>query len=428
MIAEEIPSRNKGEAAILFGFLDLLKKIEREDINFSMFTFDKNSNDFNKEGIELVSYLENISNENEIIKFFTGIYFFIKLMIFSLFYSINRNLTDKLFTKEIWRVYSNADIVLVGHDGLLESLGSKTSKKHENWTFFFTYCSIFIYKILMKKKVIILAASIGAYSSAFIRKIAKISLNYVDLITLRDSKSYNYLETLNIKKPFSLTADLAFLMKPEPSNNLLLHKELTYLMNLNNIVGMTISNQFSQFRFPEIDSIENKYKEHLVFYSQVIDYIIEKYDSDIVLISHAIKKDKDDRMVYYDLLELINHKNKVHVLSKEYTPQLLKTFIGLCNIFIGERTHSNVAAVSMGVPTIVISEPNSFRNSMFNNILEDEFICDISKIEITALYEKIDKLIEMRDLYRNNILVKMGNIMNRSLENGKFLLDIVFNE
>ena len=72
LIAEEIPSKNKGEAAILFGLLEVLKKINKEAIKLSMFSFDKKSNDFNKEGVELVNYLENIANKNGILIFFTG--------------------------------------------------------------------------------------------------------------------------------------------------------------------------------------------------------------------------------------------------------------------------------------------------------------------------------------------------------------------
>ena len=81
----------------------------------------------------------------------------------------------------------------------------------------------------------------------------------------------------------------------------------------------------------------------------------------------------------------------------------------------------------MGVPTIIISEPNSHRNSMFKKIIDKEFICDISNIEINTLEVKIDKLIETDSISREDILVKIEKIKNRSLENGKYLSEILFN-
>jgi polysaccharide pyruvyl transferase WcaK-like protein len=65
------------------------------------------------------------------------------------------------------------------------------------------------------KPMIVCSATIGPFASSFLRNVAKRVLNEVDLITLREHYSKDYLYHIGINKPETvLTADLAFLLEP----------------------------------------------------------------------------------------------------------------------------------------------------------------------------------------------------------------------
>ena len=65
------------------------------------------------------------------------------------------------------------------------------------------------------KPVIVCSATIGPYENSFLRYIARRVLNEVDLITLREHYSKDYLSHIGVDKPEKvLTADLAFLLEP----------------------------------------------------------------------------------------------------------------------------------------------------------------------------------------------------------------------
>jgi polysaccharide pyruvyl transferase WcaK-like protein len=63
--------------------------------------------------------------------------------------------------------------------------------------------------------VLICSATIGPYNSRLLRWFARFCLNRVEVITLREKYSQDYLPTLGVTKPqIYLSADLAFLLNP----------------------------------------------------------------------------------------------------------------------------------------------------------------------------------------------------------------------
>ena len=103
--------------------------------------------------------------------------------------------------------------------------------------------------------------------------------------------------------------------------------------------------------------IINKEKETgitLKNYINLIDYILNKTDMNIVLIPHVIWKDNnDDREPLGYLYDLFKDSNRILLINDEDC-QKLKGIISKCRFFIGARTHSTIAAYSSCVPTLVV--------------------------------------------------------------------------
>ncbi len=155
-----------------------------------------------------------------------------------------------------------------------------------------------------------------------------------DLITARESISYNVLKSINPNTV--LIPDTAFCLDVEDV-------PLPEGFQPDNLIGINLSPLILQYGNREI-IIEN--------YRKLIKHILTDTDYNIVLIPHVVKCGNDDRTVLTDLLEKSGNPDRVKLISDQNCMRL-KSVIGKCRFFIGARTHATIAAYSQNVPTLV---------------------------------------------------------------------------
>lgn len=164
-------------------------------------------------------------------------------------------------------------------------------------------------------------------------------LNYYDLITARESLTYNSLiENGMNEEKLRLIPDPAFQLDkidlPLPDN--FIEK---------NTVGLNIS--------PLIQRREKKKRIAFKNFSKLIDYIISNTDMNIALIPHVIWRHDNDLKPLKKLYDIHKDSERV-VLIEDHGARELKGFISRLKMFIGARTHATIAAYSTNVPTLTI--------------------------------------------------------------------------
>lgn len=418
LINEEIPSKNKGEAAILLGFIESLKLAKLDKIKIRMLSFDIKNNKFKNQGIELISYVENIDKKSKFSVLVSGFVFFIEFFLVSFFYIFLKKKVLKIFKKKIWKIYLDSNVFICGHDGLIEGMENSENKFNKKITYLFTFLQILILKLFLKKKVCILGASIGPYNPKLLEILAKISLKKVDLITVRDKNSFDYLKSLGISKNIFKCADFAFLMK----NSNKIDKKIRNFKAKSLLIGLTVSKGFHVF----LGNNDHSYDKYIRLKAKIIDYLVSKYKAKIVFLPHGIKKGKDDRIVAHDIFDNIKGKSSFLVLEKDYRPEDLKSITSMCDIFIGERTHSNIAALSSNIPSLIISEPGSYRNSMFKELIGEKYILEIDKAEYKQYCRKIDQLIKNRFKIKNRLKIVNKIFIKKAKENALLLINLFY--
>nr|WP_295576011.1 polysaccharide pyruvyl transferase family protein [uncultured Intestinibacter sp.] len=161
-------------------------------------------------------------------------------------------------------------------------------------------------------------------------------VNY-DLIIARETLTYEALKGIgaNVK----LYPDPAFQLNK-------IEKELPKNFKENNTVGINIS--------PMVMNKESILGITIENYIELMKYILENTDMNVVLIPHVIWEDNnDDRKPSKFLYDKFKDTNRV-VLIEDDNCEVLKGYISRCRFFIGARTHSTIAAYSTCVPTLVI--------------------------------------------------------------------------
>lgn len=161
-------------------------------------------------------------------------------------------------------------------------------------------------------------------------------LKKFDLITARETISYNALKKIN--RNTVLVSDPAFTLQredlPLPSG-----------LQENNIIGINIS--------PLILNLTSNKEIVLKAYTNLIAFILNNTVYSIALIPHVVWKNNDDRIVLNEFYKTYKNSNRV-VMIDDCNCMQLKGYIARCRIFIGARTHATIAAYSTYVPTLVI--------------------------------------------------------------------------
>ncbi|MCG8053248.1 MAG: polysaccharide pyruvyl transferase family protein [Candidatus Thiodiazotropha endolucinida] len=234
------------------------------------------------------------------------------------------------------------------------------------------------------------AASIGPFTeNPDVEKVMIKHLKKYSLITVRESFTFKYLESLGIEN-VKLVADPAFLLdKAEVSN------EVNTLGNERIILGFNVSPLIMKFRSSKED--KNLLEGEIV---RFLDDIIENHNTSVLLIPHVNPLDgsvvNSDWAYMKKLCDRIDSSNrqKVTILKPNLNASELKSKISNCDYFMGARTHATIAALSMGIPTISIAysaKAKGINYDLFGNqkyVLETP---DVDKVNLLKSYKVVQE-------------------------------------
>lgn len=245
-------------------------------------------------------------------------------------------------------------------------------------------------------------------------------LNRVVLITVRDEISIKNINKLGVKKPVFLTADPAFLLNPiteEKVKIILSNEKITCPF-----VGFSVSKLFSRYKFKNFT--EDNYKKYILSTIEIINYINNNLNMNVVFIPHVIDQGNDDRVVAEEILKLVENKEMVFSIKNEYSPEELKGIIGKSEIFIGARMHSCIASTSMGVPTIAIAYSHKTYGIIGKMLGYDNLILDISNVNLDSFKKALNFVCENKEKIKKDLKIKISEVKNKSLKTNELIKKI----
>ncbi len=209
-------------------------------------------------------------------------------------------------------------------------------------------------------------------------QLMKDDLSKFDLITARESISYEILKKLN--KNTVLVSDPAFILPVQkcalPEG---FEEKNTVGINLSPLVLNCVSDS---------SVIEDNYIE-------LINYIIENTDMKIALLPHVVVETNDDRIPLKRLYEKFKDTGRV-IMIEDNNCMVLKYYISKMKYFIGARTHATIAAYSSYVPTLVVgysTKSKGIAKDLFGT--SDNYVLNIydmkSKTDLTNNFKWIMK-------------------------------------
>ena len=429
-IAESVPSFNKGEMTILEGMLESFKILGKVEVTMlsDLSQIDQSCYGTKVKIINVKKALHlsgKLSRYNKLFKIFISLLLLSQHLLFLILYKISGLRALKLMKSEIWREYMESDVIIIGHNG---TFGAGWGMLRTPVYFYYFYVPLFAKPL--RKIIVLYGGSIGRFRRLrwFLEKGAKFALNQIDLITLREEVSYQNLREIGVKNDrVFVIPDLAFLLRPVPSD---LAKEIMMQEGIEEtnrpLIGITMTKRRACMAFPDIGP-DNSYIKHNKAIAQAIDDLITKFNAFVVFVPHCIGygDELDDRIVAKDIFQMVKNENRVRVITNEYGAAELKGLIGQFDLFIGERLHSVVNAMSMCVPSIVISNSTDQRLGIIKMINQDNAICYVEGLDADTLISKINKIWQERDKIKSDLKTKIETIDEQAMLNGKLLKELL---
>ena len=408
------PSNNRGDEAAARGYLYAIKKL----ISDAKFNIVYSSNNL----LPVIEDTDYITNHHKKSLINSSKKNYITLLFYFLLTKLKINFKTKSNPAFLSKLIQQTDAILFPPAG--PYLGDYCH--NTNFLFYLWLCKSY------KKKVMIYDPSIGPFSDLksispakiiknfFLKKI----LNKIDLITLRDKQSFDYIKTLNLKnKNIFLSIDSALQNPVKKIDAAALCKPYGINLTEKPIVGITpIDLQWHGY-WSKIEGINERIT---TVAAQALDHCISKFNSTVIffpqLYGKAVKPMSCDIPVMFSIIDKMKHKKAVNILSPNFNTEQQQAIMEHLSLFIGFRHHSAVLSAKMNLPCVCVSYEHK-ATSFMEDIQLEKYVIELKDLTAPAITSMIDTIWSDKD----NIIKHLNNIHD-DLQEKAFLSSRKFHE
>ncbi|WP_420645557.1 polysaccharide pyruvyl transferase family protein [Candidatus Leptofilum sp.] len=302
--------------------------------------------------------------------------------------------------RELVHAYLEADLVVSSAGNFLYSSGYGI-------TLLVTLFTI-KYAMLLGKPVYMMPQTVGPLSHGWERKLTAFVLRGMRLCFVRDAISKLELEKMKVwAENCTIVPDMAFLFPSVPPKD-----GQTFLPDANihekrqSWLGVTLINWEAQ------NKLFRQQARYETAVAAAIRHFVQVYNGVVFLFGQVRGPTSADddivpaRRVKKKLAQL---ENKVVLVEKVLSAEQLKAAYGQMDLFIGTRLHSNIFALSQGVPAILIQY--QYKTEGVAKMLDlEEWVLNIETIEPNAIICKLDALANQEHELRRKITNTVAKI------------------
>lgn len=313
-------NNNRGSEALVRGLTKILKE-SIPDIKIILSSKDDNGKHIDIPYVDEYMKRYSYNRNNKVLRYFlSGLRYILRLSY----------LADILSFSKVLKESQECDLVIVvGADNYDKAYGAFPDMHSFNKTL----------KKKIKPEARMILYDCSLHPDDVTENIVK-DFQLFDLVTVRDSITYNGIKKQYARDNILLFPDPAFVMEPQ-------EVELPVGFVSQHTIGINLSSLIIDKRYTD--------KPDLVIetYIDLINQILEKTDEHILLLPHVMQG--KDLVVLREIYKLFINNERVILLEDEsLVANQLKYIISQCSFFIGARTHATIAAYSSKVPTLVL--------------------------------------------------------------------------
>lgn len=306
---------------------------------------------------------------------------------------------DRFKMSDVISEMRKTDLFISGGGSLLQDVTSTRSLWY--------YLGTMYMAKLLRRPVMIYANGIGPIEKGINRFLTRRILNRVDLITLRDEESKQYVKDLGVNNSnIEVTADPVFTLNPSPEDEIERIFKKENIPMEKDIIGISIRQW-------------NSSKNLVQVVSQSIDYILGKYDVNVVLIPMHYPEDLNISREITDQVKA----NGCYVMEDKYTVEQIMGITKTFEMIIAMRLHALIYAATQEVPIVGLSyDPKVV--GILRSLGMDNY-CDVNHLEYDELIENIDEVWENRENLRIKLKQQEEKLEEKALDNVRLVLELL---
>ncbi len=258
----------------------------------------------------------------------------------------------------------------------------------------------------MGSRVMVYANGIGPINKSFNRRLTRIVLNQVDVITLREEFSRREVSNLGINSPKILvTADPSLTVVPISSKN---------ADDILSAEGIDLSHPFVGFSARSCEN--NSVYDHTVI-ARAADYVIDRYGA----IPVFIPMQPSDTEIIRRIISAM--KGKGYILTAQYQVSEILGIISRMEMLIGMRLHSLIYAANLGIPVIgLVYDP---KVEAFLQYFHQASAGSIEDLNYDKMVLIIDKVWSNKSKIRNQLNRITSQLKEKALQNAQIAVELI---
>lgn len=263
------------------------------------------------------------------------------------------------------------------------------------------YISVVVLAKLLRKPVVFYAQGVGPINRAFSRLLMRLVANRVDLITLRDSASSQFLYEMGIRRPPMLvTADPVFSLEPKASDQARIEGLLvSYGIGDQPLIGVAVRKWMALDGYQEI-------------LAKVLDGLAQR-GYQIIFVPMSYPEDVTESLRVAGLMN-----RGAIVLDQHITSQEHLALIAHLELMIAMRLHALIFAANRGIPFAGISyDP---KVDAFLNCFDQKPL----SLELPDMTRQVDALLEDTNL-QASIRLKSEELRSKAAQNARLALSLI---
>lgn len=318
-----------------------------------------------------------------------------------------------LFTTKPYKLIKGRKMTILKHISKSNYVFCIGAERINDVYFKTAYLSLEALRVYQKTgaKLIHFSLTIGpVFHKSTINKAQKVLENSY-AIFVRDTKSFELLNKMNVKSPYIYNSfDIAILQKPL-NNDIELFKRLD-MPKEPYICVSTILWAFRNAKGPM------RLKEYNKAIAYTLDYIIEKYHLKVVFTPTVVKNGhNDDIMASKNIVKLMKYSKETIIINELLIPSELATVFSKCQFSIVTRMHAAILCTGAGGrPIIAINYLYKLREYM-KNIGFENYSVDIDYVNEKDLIMFTDRMIKNYDTNLKMLHRNLNNMRQTLLNN-----------
>lgn len=266
------------------------------------------------------------------------------------------------------------------------------------------------------KPIVLWGASVGPFSAMpDYERFMSEHLKKTTGIFARESATIDYLNSIDVIDNVHAVADPAFVMdavKPEGIDDEFPIDEEAIGLNLSPLMAKYVTNR-------NLDA-------WTLIAARIISRVAEATDMPIYLIPHVTSPHSDDHAFMQEVVNRIDDSNnKITLIPPKYSAEETKWIISQMALFAGARTHSTIAALSSGVPTLSFAYSIKARGINRDIFDHESYLLSPECLTPSTVTERIQSMLDESGKIRGELDEKIPLIQETALRAGKYLKTLV---